>query len=89
MARPGDTVLLAPGCASYDMFSGYADRGDQFAAGARAWAVVQSQAHGSTAAAGPNAGQGPPRDPTVDPTALAGRSVGEGSAGGPTREEPG
>ena len=28
LARPGDTVLLAPAAASYDMFSGYAARGD-------------------------------------------------------------
>lgn len=31
-AHSGDVVLLAPGCASKDMYSGYAARGDDFAA---------------------------------------------------------
>lgn len=40
LAQPGDTVLLAPGCASWDMYRNFGHRGDEFAA---AVAAVQRE----------------------------------------------
>ncbi|HCK79734.1 MAG TPA: UDP-N-acetylmuramoyl-L-alanine--D-glutamate ligase, partial [Actinobacteria bacterium] len=42
MAGEGDTVLLAPACASYDMFTGYAQRGELFADAVRQWIGMRS-----------------------------------------------
>lgn len=35
IARPGDVVLMAPACASFDQFASYADRGNVFTRAAR------------------------------------------------------
>nr|MDP9020923.1 UDP-N-acetylmuramoyl-L-alanine--D-glutamate ligase [Actinomycetota bacterium] len=41
-ATPGDVVLLSPGCASYDWYSSYAERGDDFARAVAASIGVRS-----------------------------------------------
>ena len=38
LARPGDAVLLAPACSSFDMFRSYAHRGDEFQSAVRSLA---------------------------------------------------
>ena len=42
LARQGDAVLLAPACASFDMFRSYAHRGDEFQRAVHALSEVRS-----------------------------------------------
>jgi UDP-N-acetylmuramoylalanine--D-glutamate ligase len=41
LATDGDTVLLSPGCASFDWYASYAARGDDFATEVRQLAEVE------------------------------------------------
>lgn len=43
-ALPGDAVLLSPGCASFDWFGSYSERGDAFAASVRSL-IERERAH--------------------------------------------
>jgi len=43
----GGTVLLSPGCSSFDMFKSYEERGRVFAEAVRARAEIAEGNHGS------------------------------------------
>ena len=43
IAQPGDVILLSPGCASFDMFRDYKDRGNQFKQVVRELALSAAQ----------------------------------------------
>ncbi|MBI5489193.1 MAG: UDP-N-acetylmuramoyl-L-alanine--D-glutamate ligase [Deltaproteobacteria bacterium] len=42
-AEPGEAVLLAPACSSWDMFRDYVERGDRFAAAAKATGNIRER----------------------------------------------
>ena len=67
-ARPGDVVLLSPGCASFDLFRSYVDRAEQFRALVEQAAVSPprppSSASGRAGRASEGGGPARPADPS-------------------------
>ncbi len=57
LARDGDTVVLAPACASWDQFSSYAQRGDFFASAVRALVGKESSDAADTSGTGGRSGR--------------------------------
>jgi len=52
LARPGDAVVLSPGCASFDWYSGYPARGDDFRRLVKAHIASATQTIDTTSEAG-------------------------------------